>query len=86
MESDVIVKCEIKKCISDQSLMGVFVWYDENGDWELLFTYYPNELTFDNDEITGLTKREALDLHWQRDLEYFRENDGEINEHEYAEY
>ncbi len=80
MESDVIVKCEIRKCISDPSLMGVFVWHDENEDWNLLFTYYPNELTFDNDEFVGLTDKEALDLHWQRDLEYFRgveEEDGD---------
>ena len=66
-----IVKCEIKKCISDPAVMGVFVWYDENSDWTLLFTYYPDELVFDKDEFIGLTDKEALDLHWQRDLEYF---------------
>ena len=66
-----IVKCEIHKCISDPSVMGVFVWYDEKSDWFLLFTYYPNELTFDQDEFIGLTDKEALDLRNQRDHEYF---------------
>jgi len=70
MDMDVIVKCEIRKCISDPSLMGVFIWHDEKEDWTLLFTYYPNELTFDNDEFIGLTDKDALALHWERDLEY----------------
>ena len=72
MDNSVIVKCEIRKTISDPSVNGVFVWYDENGDWKLIFTYYPNELTFDSDEFIGLTENEALDLHWQRDLDYFK--------------
>ena len=77
---EVIVKCEVKKTLCDPSVNGVFVWHDENGDWKLLFTYYPNELTFDSDEFIGLTDQEARNLHWQRDMEYFRSDDGEENE------
>lgn len=67
-----ITKCDIHRCISDPTLMGVFVWIDDDPDWKLLFTYYPNELVFDADEFIGLTEEDALDLHWQRDLEYFQ--------------
>ena len=63
--------CEIKKSYSDPSIIGVYVWFDDESDWNLLFTYYPDELTFDKDELIGLSENEALDLHWQRDLEYF---------------
>ena len=82
MESNVIVKCEIRKTISDPNVNGVFVWFDENGDWKLLFTYYPNELTFDSDEFIGLTEKQALDLHWEKDLEYFRAIEEELKEEE----
>lgn len=66
----VIRDCEIKKSYSDPSVMGVYVWFDDNDDWNLLFTYYSDEISFDKDEFIGMYEQDALNLHWQRDLEY----------------
>lgn len=70
--SDVITKCEIKQSIVDPTVNVVEVWVDDDPDWQVLFTYYPEEISFFKEEIEGISTEEALNLHWERDLEYLR--------------
>lgn len=44
----------------------VDVMYND-GSVEMIFRYYPDELTFDEREFIGLTKKEALELFVLRD-------------------
>lgn len=56
----------------------VYVRYDNQGeytdgtDYEMLFEYYPDELSFRPSEFVGLTKAEAITLKHQKDLAYLR--------------
>ena len=70
--SNVITKCEIKQSIVDPTVNVVEVWIDDDPDWQVLFTYYPDEINFYKEEIEGISVEEALNLHWERDLEYLR--------------
>lgn len=44
----------------------------DDGQTTRLFGFYPDELTFTEEDLVGLTAREARDLHYQRDLEWLR--------------
>ena len=48
----------------------VFVTID--GEESRLFEYYADELSFHSNEFIGLTREEALDLRYQKDLAYIR--------------
>lgn len=67
-----ITKCLIKGSIVDPTVNVVEVWLNNEPDWQVLFTYYPNETQFYDDEFIGLTVEDALDLRLERDLEYLR--------------
>ena len=67
-----ITECEIKRSIVDPSVMLINVKHENESKWNLLRTYFPNEISFVPDEIIGLTDKEALDFCWERDLEYLR--------------
>ena len=69
---NVITKCQIKKSIVDPTVNIMEVWIDDEPDWQVLFSYYPNELHFSEDEFVGLTVEDAIKLRWERDLEYLR--------------
>ncbi len=71
-EPKFITGCEIKKSIVDPTVNVVEIWLDDDPDWQVLFTYYPNEIKFTDDEFIGLTVEDALNLHWERELEYLR--------------
>lgn len=71
-EKKIITKCEIKRSTIDPSVNAVFVWFDDQPDWQVLFTYFPDEIGFNEEELTGLTEKEAKDLRLERDLEYLR--------------
>lgn len=49
-------------------IVGTF----EDGFTAILFSYYPDELTFTADEFVGLTVHEARALHSQRDIAWLR--------------
>lgn len=49
----------------------IYVTY-EDGSNESIYFYYPDELRFTEDEFIGLTRSEAQQLCYQRDLEYLR--------------
>ena len=70
MAKNVIKECMIKK---DKYENFVFVKTNETGNEEtLLFTYYPDEISFTTDELIGLTIDEAFKLKKQKDLRYLQ--------------
>lgn len=63
-----IISCSIVKRRFDNR---IYVTY-EDGSTEGIYIYYPDELTFTENEFIGLTREEAQLLCYQRDLEYLR--------------
>jgi hypothetical protein len=49
----------------------VWVTY-EDGEEEKLFSYYPDEISFEESEFIGLTRDEALKLYHKKDVAYLR--------------
>lgn len=60
--------CEITAlgCVNEVDVM-----YND-GTVEMIFGYYPDELSFNEREFIGLTKDDALELFRQRDMAYLR--------------
>jgi hypothetical protein len=50
----------------------ICVRYEETDGWHALGCYYPDELYYGENEVIGLTKREAKDLMHQKDVAYLR--------------
>ena len=44
----------------------------EDGSTRTLFSFYPDEGSFQTSEFTGLTEEEARDLHQRKDRAYLR--------------
>ena len=44
----------------------------ENGTKEFLFSYYPDEVSFQPNEFIGLTRAEAFRLHLSKDKAYLQ--------------
>jgi hypothetical protein len=44
----------------------------ENGTHEMLFEYYPDEISFTSSEFIGKTKQEALQLFHKKDVDYLQ--------------
>jgi len=44
----------------------------DNGTQEELFQYYPDELSFTEAELIGLTREQAFDLRRSKDVTYLR--------------
>lgn len=49
----------------------VWVTY-EDGEEEMLFDYYPDEISFHPGEFIGLTRDQAISLRHRKDVEYLR--------------
>lgn len=49
----------------------VWVTY-EDGEEEKLFSYYPDEISFDESEFVGLTREKAMSLYTKKDVAYLR--------------
>jgi len=49
----------------------VFVTFENNTE-ELLFSYYPDEISFTTNEFVGLTKEEAIHLKFKKDKEFLQ--------------
>ena len=49
----------------------VHVTFDDGTDKDL-FSFYPDEIRFDEGELVGLTETEARELRRQKDLAYLR--------------
>jgi len=63
-----IVACNIE---SVRWKNEVHVTYDD-GSSEMIFRYYPDEISFTESELIGLTRDAAQTLHEQRDKDYIR--------------
>lgn len=50
----------------------VYVKYVEGEEFERLFTYYPDEISFAPAEFIGLTEREARTLFHRKDVDYLK--------------
>lgn len=65
----IIKECEIKnrgyKC-------EVNVVYEDDTTEESIISYYPDELSFNREEFIGLTKEQAADLFYRKDVAYLR--------------
>ena len=44
----------------------------EDGSTKALFSFYPDEVTFQPSEVVGLTEEEALSLYQRNDAAYLR--------------
>ncbi len=49
----------------------VWVTY-EDGEEEKLFSYYPDEISFDTHEFIGLKRAEAFKLYHEKDVAYLK--------------
>ncbi len=69
-----IVSCEIgpyPKGIMDFEMPKVTVTFG-NGERKVLFSFYPDELSFSTGEFIGLTEQEAHSLRHKKDVAYLR--------------
>lgn len=64
----IIILCEIARIGFRNE---VNVTYDDDSS-EILFDYYPDELSFSEREFVGLTRGSAMELFWYRDVTYLR--------------
>jgi hypothetical protein len=69
-----IVECEIVGMPQNlfDGLPEVMVKYEGSTEFEPLFTYFPDELSFSAGEFIGKTRAEAFELKRQRDVAYLR--------------
>lgn len=44
----------------------------EDGKKEMLFSYYPDEISFNHKEFIGLTRDQALELRHKKDVAYLK--------------
>lgn len=44
----------------------------QDGTSEVLFSFYPDEISFRADEFTGLTREQAMELYARKDVNYLR--------------
>jgi hypothetical protein len=47
----------------------------EDGSTKVLFSYYPDEISFNTSEFTGLTEQEAHQLKTKKDVAYLQRKD-----------
>jgi len=69
-----IIKCRITpqpKSIFDP-IPQIFVTLEGESDEQFLLEYYPDEISFTEQEITGLTISEVRTLHFQKDKRYLQ--------------
>ncbi|WP_039994417.1 hypothetical protein [Gordonia otitidis] len=59
------------KDLVDVAMPNVTVTYSD-GNTEMLFTFYPDEISFTADEFVGLTRQQALSMRRHRDTEYLQ--------------
>lgn len=51
----------------------VWVTYENEEEEEMLFDYYPDEISFTADEFIGLTRQQALRLKNRKDVSFLRD-------------
>ena len=63
-----IVHAEIVPSPDMFTLPQVLVQMEDSSEMEFLFEYFPDEISFSQDEFIGLTKAEAVSLKGEKDL------------------
>lgn len=63
-----IVSAEIKK---NKWVMDVIATF-EDGTVKTIFNYYPDEISFREDEFVGLTEYQACELFHKKDISYLQ--------------
>lgn len=43
-----------------------------NGEVKTIFSFYPDEISFRDNEFIGLTERQAVNLKYKKDLKYLQ--------------
>jgi hypothetical protein len=68
-----IISARITKMPKDffDEMPKVFVTFENNAE-ELLFSYYPDEISFTSNEFVGLTKEEAIHLKFKKDKQFLQ--------------
>ena len=69
-----ITECEIgpyPKDLFDTKMPEVKVTY-EDGKEEVLFDFYPDEMSFTEEEFIGLTRKEAKRLKFKKDKQFLQ--------------
>ena len=72
MTDSLIVSCEIgpyPKSMFDMKMPEVKATFSD-GSEKVLFSFYPDELSFSEGEFIGLTEKEAHDLFRRKDIAY----------------
>jgi hypothetical protein len=73
MNDPIITECFITRMPDSifDPMPEVHVTYD-NGKKEMLFKYYPDEISFNKKEFIGLTAIQALELYHKKDKAYLQ--------------
>ncbi|TRZ50084.1 MAG: hypothetical protein D4S01_07435 [Dehalococcoidia bacterium] len=71
-DNRVIEKCAIKRGKDMFDAPEIFVKYAGEQDFVSLFEYYPDEISFRESELIGLTAAEARTLKFERDKRYLQ--------------
>jgi hypothetical protein len=71
-ESRKIAEATIVEASSGLGLRYAVEVVFDDGEHQRLFSYFPGEIQFTEDELIGLTADEATELHFRRDLAYLR--------------
>ena len=79
-----ITECKCTRGLGTFDIPQVMVKYADSDDFELLFTYYPDEISFSPQEFVGLTKEEAIHLKFEKDRAYLYDRPGD-DDHEQIE-
>ena len=69
-----IIKCRITPQPTSifDPIPQIFVTLEGESDEQFLLEYYPDEISFTEQEITGLTISEVRTLHFQKDKRYLQ--------------
>lgn len=67
-----IEECKIEKSKIDPSTTNVWVRFKGEKEFNVLFTFFSNEISFDAEELIGLSDKDALALRLERDLAFLR--------------
>lgn len=59
------------KALFDPTMPTVTVTF-EDGSTKALFSFYPDEISFRESEVVGLTEAEVRDLRHQKDVRYLQ--------------
>ena len=67
-----IAKARITKSTSMFDVPKVYVTLEGSDEEKFLFDYYPDEISFTEDEFVGLTEEQARGLKFSKDVAYLK--------------